>query len=276
MEKPNFQRSKSFTKGFILATFLSSALLYAGTLVDGIYQFAGGEPISATEMNHNFQRIRGNVIAEASNTQLIYSQLGTPEQECESAVVGCNAGYVALGNVTAGTISSRTDPSASVANTTTAGGPMSYVEIPADGFYEVTIITDPSSYTISPPDELYESTTANINFAVIKFDATDPTQGTITSNTSAMDTPRVDGFEIYSDVQTESMIRRGDDSGDGVEDYFVEDIDGGDKVQMYLKAGDGLALFYWIIWDNFYTPVATDELSFNVGSVKFKVKQVLD
>jgi hypothetical protein len=276
MKKTKLNGIKSFTKGFVTATFFSSALLYAGTLVDGVYEFAGGETISASEMNHNFQKIRGNVIVEATNTATIFSQLDSPVQQCENSQTDCNAGYVPLGNVTAGAIETRTDPSASTLFSATSGGDMNYITIPADGFYEVSLIANPTSFTISPPDETYESTNLNLNFSIIKFDSTDASKGDVTSNESAMKTPRVDGMEIYSNIETKSYLRREDTDGDGAEDYFQEDIEGGAKKQVYLKAGDGLAVFYWIYWQNYYTPVNSDNVNFGVGSIKFKVKQIVD
>ena len=265
---------KDFTKGFLLAALLSSALINAGTLIDGIYKFAAGEIISATEMNHNFQIVGGNVIVDATNTTPITSQVSSPVQQCENAATDCNAGYVEFGNETAGLIESRTDPSA-VINSATGTGAMSFVTIPKDGFYEISVISDPT-YTVSPPDENYEQTNLNIHFAVVKFDSLNGSAGLITSNPSAMKTPRIDGSEIYSDVQTSSYVSRGDSDGNATEDYFTETIKAGAKNQLYLKANDGLAVFYWIYWTNYYAPVATDEVSFPVGSVRFRVKEVVN
>lgn len=263
---------KDFTKGFLVSAVLSSALINAGTLIDGIYQFAAGEIISATEMNHNFQKIGGNIIVDATNTASVYSQLDSPAQQCENGITDCNAGYVTFGNETAGMIESRTDPSA-VLNSATGSGPMSFVTIPNDGFYEVSIIANPT-YTVSGPDENFEQTNLDINFAVIKFDSLNGSAGLITSNPSAMKTPRVDGSEIYSDVQATSYIQRGDSDGNATEDFFTENVEAGSKTQMYLKANDGLAVFYWIYWNNAYAPVGTDNADFPIGSIRFRVKEV--
>lgn len=270
------RKVKSFTKGFLLAAILSSAILNAGTLIDGIYQFAGGETISASEMNYNFQQIRGNVVLDATNSTAINYQLDSPAQQCESGMTECVAGYVTFGNETVGAVETRTDPSASTTVSSTAQGNMSFLTIPTDGFYEITLIADPTSYTISPPDEVYEGTNLSANFAIIKFNSGDASQGTVTSNTSAMTTPKIDGVEIFSKIELNSYLSKRDDSGDGVEDAFTEDLEAGVKKEMYLKAGDGIAVFYWMLFENYYTPVNSDNIQYGTGSIRLKVKQVVD
>ncbi len=276
MKKMKQNEWKGFLKGIAVATFLSSAFLYAGTLIDGIYQFASGEAISSTEMNHNFQTIRGNVIVEATNTSTITSVLSTPTQECEQSFTECNSGYVVFGNETAGSISTRTDPTSTTNYSQTAGGSMSYAAITTDGFYEISLIADPATVTISPPDEAWETTYLDMNFAVIRFDATDINKGEITPNTSAMDTPKVDGTEIYSELELNSSFSRGDNDGDGNEDFYSQSLEPGNKKQLYLKSGEGIAVFYWIKFENIDSPVGTDTVVFNPGNIKIKVKQILD
>ncbi|GEM_PF-4423343 len=270
--------AKGFTKGFIIATFLSSALLYAGTLVDGIYQFAGGEVISASEMNYNFQQIRGNVLVEATNDTALNAQLDSMAQQCENTVTDCISGYVSLGNVSAGTIETRTDPSASALQSATATGDMNFITIPADGFYEITMIATPGTISMTPPDENWEQASVYYNFAVVKFDATDPTKGEVTSNTSAMKEPNIDGVSATSaPLYSYSSYSRIDNNGDGTEDEINDYANNGLKKEIYLKANEGVALFYWIYFPNGGgTPVGTDNIDFPIGSIKFKVKQIVD
>jgi hypothetical protein len=268
--------TKSFTCGFLVASFFCSPVIYGGTLIDGIYQFASGDVLSSSEMNYNFQQLRGNVLLDATNTVAVSHQLGTATQECETSIQACASGYIEFGNESIGSIETRTDPSTTTLYSSTATGAMSFITIPNDGFYEITIIGSPDTVNISPPDEAYESTRFEVNFAVVKFDSTNPSAAQVTPNGSAMRTPQIDGVEIFSPVSTRSAFTKGDSTGDSSEDFFTQEIQGGVKKEIFLRANDGIAIFYWIFHENYNTPVGTDDIQYNVGSIRLKIKEVLD
>ena len=210
-----------------------------------------------------------------SGRRLSY-EISSPTQECKTGVTQCSAGYVDFGAETIGAFETRTDPTASTTSSRNAGSDMSFITIPVDGFYEITLIADPSALVVSDPDEIYETTRIEANFAAVKFDSSDPSQGTILPNDSAMDTPRLDGTDVDSDIKSRSSIVKGDSTGDGAQDFTDEDIEAGVKKEVYLKAGDGVTVFYWIFYANGNTPVGSDNITFDPGSVKIKIKRVID
>ncbi len=275
------KRIKDFTKGFITAAFLASFITYAGTLIDGMYQFADGELISAFEMNHNFQQIRGNVLVEATNASPIIFDTSSQTQVCGASGLICNLGYLSFGNVVAGSFSTRTDPSADATASESSGQPVEYIMIPVSGFYEITLIVDPKpTYTLTV-NEPNEYVSANNSFHVVKFDATDPSKGALSPNTYSMSEPFLDGNDIFSSATFElgSSFSKGDSDSNGIADPTndYEYYGGGKREVVYLTAGTGLAVVYEFQSSNgMNIATAGDGISYGIGSVRFKVKQILD
>lgn len=267
----------NFITGFVTATLLSSVVIYGGTLVDGIFTFSAGEVISASEINHNFERIRGEVIFEGFNSQTYTFNATNTPQICyvSGSPYYCNLGFVDLDDAVAGNVIKRVDPTVDVENSATFGQDYSYFPAAVSGFYELTLISTSSTSQITVNEE-YEYASADINLRLLKIDGNDSSKGVLSPGTNS--TFKLDGVDAMGTTYPGlyESINDTDGDGDNIGDNPNYSPPTNIRKLVYLKAGEALVMVYDFRVNDAGTPVNGDGFTFNPGSIYFKMKRIID
>lgn len=140
----------TFFQGVVLTVCFTSLISIASTVLpNGLFSFSANTPISASEINANFEKVAGTVVLKANMTSPIsvgHSTFITPS-DCSTCKI--NRKRISFSSVAIGASQVQQDTDTD-SNATTNGSLFSYYQIQESAWYEVRLISNTYT-TINAP-----------------------------------------------------------------------------------------------------------------------------
>ena len=138
-----FYKSLGFIYGVVFTICLTSLVSIAATNIPGFAIFSQGGVISSSEINSNFEKVAGNIVANGTFTSTINITNANFVQYSDSPTSSSYRKKILFNSLTNSDSNLKTasDPEAATFSSS-SGANFTYYEAPSNGWYEISIIPE--------------------------------------------------------------------------------------------------------------------------------------